>query len=197
LESQSEILPKQNFKQTVKQTPKQNTVNVNEYEIHLHDSLLSTNTDTNNDKEIIITSINNNNGASGAKEQPQQTVIPVQSSAPTPEPKAKKKKTSALDFPLPFESEDFKNAWMKWHHHRTEIGKPYMPTGHEEALRKLQAMGEKGAIEAMQHSMSSSYQGIFPANTGKSNNNQNDKSHDTPKFRQGRVEPQGGGFGNL
>lgn len=201
LESQAEILPKQNVKQTPKQNTKQNTGNVNEYEIHLHDLLLSTNNNPTENKELNTTSNNNNNGASGEKEQPQQQVIPVQASAPTPEPKPKKKKTSALDFPLPFESEEFKNAWMKFHQHRIEIGKPYMPTGHQEALKKCEVMGEKAAIEAIQNSLSGSYQGIFPPNTGKSINNQNDKSHGntstTPRFRQGRVEPQGGGFGEL
>jgi len=62
---------------------------------------------------------------------------------------------------LPFQSKPFADMWADWMTHRKEIRKPLTATAAKYQLRKLEVMGEKRAIAAIEHSITNSYQGIF------------------------------------
>ncbi len=69
------------------------------------------------------------------------------------------------DLELPFESDSFKRAWEEFQAHRREMRKPVTLTGAAKLLKALQAMGETEAVEAIERSIASGWQGIFPPRT--------------------------------
>lgn len=68
------------------------------------------------------------------------------------------------DFVLPFSSPEFENAWLDYTIMRRSMGKAKRLTrrGAELALKKLSAMGERDAVQALQNSVANGWQGIFP-----------------------------------
>jgi hypothetical protein len=62
---------------------------------------------------------------------------------------------------LPFESEEFRQAWSDFVSMRKEIKKPLRPTATKAMLKKLQAAGEQLAIEALRESTANQWQGVF------------------------------------
>lgn len=63
--------------------------------------------------------------------------------------------------PESLKTEEFKAAWLKWHLHRLEIGKPLTEQSRKTQLAKLNAMGPERAIAAIEHSIAAGWQGIF------------------------------------
>lgn len=93
---------------------------------------------------------------------PQQvfdTIEPIQSK---PKPK---KKLSALDLPLPFNSVEFRDAWISWFNHRQEIKKPLSSETHKSQLKTMGAMGEKKAIDAIRFTIDKGWQGLHEADS--------------------------------
>ena len=62
--------------------------------------------------------------------------------------------------PLPFDSEEFRQAWDEWLQHRKEIRKKMTPLATRKALNALQEMGELQAIVAINLSISKGWTGI-------------------------------------
>jgi hypothetical protein len=107
-------------------------------------------------------------------------------------PRNRKDKPGVFDFPLPFQSEEFKQAWEKWFNFRIKSGRAYKTDdGVKNSLKKLQEMGEELAIQSIENSVSAEYQGLFVPTINKQNNGQKQKQ---TIIKNGRVEPSGGGF---
>jgi hypothetical protein len=66
-----------------------------------------------------------------------------------------------LEADLPFESEQFREAWALWVTHRKEIKKLLTPTSTKQQLSKLKTWGETRAIAAIEHSVAGGYTGCF------------------------------------
>lgn len=61
---------------------------------------------------------------------------------------------------LPFDSEEFREAWNEWQQHRREIKKKLTPTSIRQQLRELRDMGEAKAIDAIRFTIAKGWQGI-------------------------------------
>lgn len=73
----------------------------------------------------------------------------------------------------PFEGEKFKDIWNKWLQYRKDIKKPYKsPISEQSQLKKLSKYTEDVAIEMIEQSINSGWQGIFEINK-KTNGNTN------------------------
>ncbi|MEZ5328035.1 MAG: helix-turn-helix domain-containing protein [Verrucomicrobiales bacterium] len=62
---------------------------------------------------------------------------------------------------LPFDSDQFREAWSEWRQHRSEIKKKLTPTSMKRQFKELSEMGEQRAIAAIEHSIKGGWQGIF------------------------------------
>jgi hypothetical protein len=62
---------------------------------------------------------------------------------------------------LPFQSEDFCQAVQHWLTYKREKRQRYTATGLPLLLRKLEKLGERRAIDAIEHSIASNYTGIY------------------------------------
>ncbi len=69
--------------------------------------------------------------------------------------------TSDLIPRLPFQSEDFRQAVQDWLAYKREKQQSYGPTGLPKLLRKLEKLGERRAIDAIEHSIASNYTGLY------------------------------------
>jgi len=67
----------------------------------------------------------------------------------------------ALAPALPFESEEFRQAWSDFVTMRKEIKKPLKPTATKAMLKKLHEAGERLAIQALRESTANQWQGVF------------------------------------
>lgn len=80
--------------------------------------------------------------------------------------KNRKEKKDPEPVPLPFETESFRKAWESWRiYRRTQKLRWYKtPESEASALNSLKKLcpTEKEAIEAIEHSITSLYQGIYP-----------------------------------
>ena len=78
-----------------------------------------------------------------------------------------KKKKNVADAPvLPFESNEFLQAWQDFVAMRSEIKKTLRPTGMKLALEKLKGFGESIAIQSLKESTAGQWQGLYePKNT--------------------------------
>jgi len=65
---------------------------------------------------------------------------------------------------LPFDDQDFADAWNDWTQHRKEKKKPLTPTSTKLQLQALQDMGVDRAIRAIDHSIAQGYTGIYEPN---------------------------------
>jgi hypothetical protein len=91
---------------------------------------------------------------------------------PKPEPGSPKQERNrklnqkgAKPLTLPFADAEFVQAWEQWEQHRREKKKPVTPTSASLQLSKLEAMGARGAVEAITHSIANGWIGIFPPKT--------------------------------
>ncbi|HEV7999127.1 MAG TPA: hypothetical protein VGP63_04555 [Planctomycetaceae bacterium] len=62
---------------------------------------------------------------------------------------------------LPFQSEDFCQAVKDWLTYKREKRQAYTARGLPPLLRKLEKLGERRAIDAIEHSIASNYAGIY------------------------------------
>jgi hypothetical protein len=62
---------------------------------------------------------------------------------------------------LPFQSEDFRQAVKDWLTYKREKQQTYTARGLPPLLRKLEKLGERRAIDAIEHSIASNYAGIY------------------------------------
>lgn len=74
---------------------------------------------------------------------------------------SKRERFDPLTVSLPFSSAEFSASWKTWVQHRKEKRQPLTPTATRQQLAKLEALGESRAIAAIEHSVASSYQGIY------------------------------------
>jgi hypothetical protein len=65
--------------------------------------------------------------------------------------------------PEELNTDAFKAAWVEWLTHLKEKKCKVTPSAIRKQLKKLAAMGEAEAIAAIDHSIASGYQGIYPA----------------------------------
>lgn len=63
--------------------------------------------------------------------------------------------------PENLQTDAFKSAWSEWQQHRKEIRKPLTFTSAKQQIQKLAQMGVNRAIEAIKHSITNGWQGIF------------------------------------
>lgn len=81
-------------------------------------------------------------------------------------------KKTTEEVPFPFESLEFRMAWMAWLQDRKERKlKKYTTRGLKGQFKRLAKMGEQRAIAAIEYSIDQQWQGIFeercpPKNTG-------------------------------
>ena len=79
------------------------------------------------------------------------------------------KKSKALDdsveIPEGLQTEAFKAAWGEWQEHLKQKKKRPTRLASERQLKKLSEMGEGRAIAAIEHSITSNWQGIFESNS--------------------------------
>ncbi|HET6328684.1 MAG TPA: helix-turn-helix domain-containing protein [Planctomycetaceae bacterium] len=62
---------------------------------------------------------------------------------------------------LPFQSEGFRQAVQDWLAYKREKRQAYTATGLPTLLRKLEKLGERRAIDAIEHSIASNYTGLY------------------------------------
>jgi hypothetical protein len=62
---------------------------------------------------------------------------------------------------LPFQSEQFAEAWGEWVEHNRAKRKPLPPTTIKFQLRRLAKWGESRSMDAIEYSIRQNYQGIF------------------------------------
>jgi hypothetical protein len=75
-------------------------------------------------------------------------------------PKGERLKFDASKVVLPIQSEAFREAWLLWCQHRTEIKKPLKPTSCDQQLKQLAEWGESRAIAAIRYTVAKGWQGI-------------------------------------
>jgi len=63
--------------------------------------------------------------------------------------------------PLPFESEEFSNAWMSWIAYRKEIKKPIKETTMKAQWKEFALWGEQKSIISIEMSIKNGWQGLF------------------------------------
>jgi hypothetical protein len=84
-------------------------------------------------------------------------------------PKTRGKRAVGFDatmLELPFLSAEFGKAWGEWCQHLREKKKPLGKSAGEKQLRKLASIGEARALAAIDHSITSNWQGIYEAKVG-------------------------------
>jgi hypothetical protein len=84
-------------------------------------------------------------------------------------PKGERLKFDASKVVLPIQSEAFREAWLLWCQHRTEIKKPLKPTSCDQQLKQLAEWGEARAIAAIRYTVAKGWQGIQEPDTSKRN----------------------------
>jgi hypothetical protein len=84
-------------------------------------------------------------------------------------PKGERLKFDASKVVLPIQSEAFREAWLLWCQHRTEIKKPLKPTSCDQQLKQLADWGEARAIAAIRYTVAKGWQGIQEPDTSKRN----------------------------
>lgn len=72
-----------------------------------------------------------------------------------------KEKPAVPELVLPFESEQFRDAWSDFVAMRSEIKKPLKPTAIKLSFAKLVVMGEATAIQSLKESTANQWQGLF------------------------------------
>jgi hypothetical protein len=78
------------------------------------------------------------------------------------EGKGKERRVTAID--LPFESEDFAEAWNDWVVYRKEKKKKLTPSTIKMQLKKLASVGEIRAIRMIAYSIEKGWEGLFEEN---------------------------------
>lgn len=63
--------------------------------------------------------------------------------------------------PLPFDSQEFKDAWGRWNDHRNEKKKKLTKGTAVMQLKKLESIGEARAIRMIDHSIENGWMGLF------------------------------------
>ena len=109
-------------------------------------------------------------------------------------PRTRTKNPEAFDLPLPFSSEEFKNAWLSWFDYRRKARKPMTDESLKRTITWISERTEGQVIAAINHSIRNSYQGLFEDK--EYNNKHNLKTQTDVRIeKNGRVEPRGGEFG--
>jgi len=63
--------------------------------------------------------------------------------------------------PLPFDTQEFKDAWDRWNDHRNEKKKKLTKGTAVMQLKKLESIGEARAIRMIDHSIENGWMGLF------------------------------------
>jgi hypothetical protein len=114
----------------------------------------------------------------------------------------KGKEEKAVEIILPFKSQKFESAWIKWIKYRKEIGKPYKSIESQKgALKQLSVFDEDYAIGLIERSISNQYQGLIFENTMSEylkfkNNGQKNRTNGNKQLIANTTN-QGGDFGEL
>ena len=66
---------------------------------------------------------------------------------------------------LPFDGQDFAEAWASWETFRREIKKPLPPTARNLQFQLIKAMGKATAIASIEQSINSNWTGLFMPKT--------------------------------
>ena len=75
-----------------------------------------------------------------------------------------RKEGGAVALDLPFESEEFRDAWQSWETYRKEKKKPLTQSTIKLQLKKIEGIGEARAIEMITNSILKSYEGLYEEN---------------------------------
>lgn len=63
---------------------------------------------------------------------------------------------------LPYDSEEFKEAWSDWKEHRKHMKEPLGPVAIKRQLNFLKGLGEQAAIKSIDNSINHNWTGLFP-----------------------------------
>ncbi len=77
----------------------------------------------------------------------------------------KRQPDELIPLPLPYDGEDFAEAWANWEAFRKEIRKPITPTIRRVQFQLILKMGKALAIEAITQSINSNWSGLFAPKT--------------------------------
>jgi len=80
--------------------------------------------------------------------------------------KLKKEIFSFSDFPENLKTEKFEESWKDWEQHRREIKKPLKKTQALKQLKMLSELGEKRAIQTIEHTIEKGWQGLREPENG-------------------------------
>lgn len=70
-------------------------------------------------------------------------------------------KSKDSGIPLPFDTQEFKDAWDRWNDHRNEKKKKLTKGTAVMQLKKLESIGEARAIRMIDHSIENGWMGLF------------------------------------
>jgi hypothetical protein len=63
---------------------------------------------------------------------------------------------------LPYDSEEFKEAWSDWVQHRAWMKEPVGPIAAKRQLKFLKTLGEADAVKSIENSITHNWTGLFP-----------------------------------
>lgn len=101
--------------------------------------------------------------------------IPVKKEPPNPQGGSDSKKTKPIlitkaqeqtELPDELDTPEFRATWTEWIAHRIEIKKPLLPMSIKKQLEMLAKAGERKAIESINQSIASGWQGVFEVKAG-------------------------------
>lgn len=80
-----------------------------------------------------------------------------------------KVKFEAIDFPIPanLDTDDFREAWIRWCTHRKELRKRITPLSCKKQLDHLASLGPKNAVLAIETAIRNGWQGIHSGSQGR------------------------------
>lgn len=102
-----------------------------------------------------------------------------------------KKKEQAPEVHFPIELNEAQESWNNWMAYRKQIKKPLTQMSQESNLKKWAVVGSKRLIAAVEHSISSGYQGLYEPSS------QNGASNKITTFQKTLNNLNDLGFGNL
>jgi hypothetical protein len=74
-------------------------------------------------------------------------------------------KKVAVEVPDALRTPAFETAWTEWQEHRRQLGKKFTPLAAKKQLAVLAQIGVRRAVEAINHSITNGYTGIFEPRT--------------------------------
>ena len=145
------------------------TKNVTETFRHNNTEYIILNTNTNNNKDFSKNNFLENFSENENFEKPiEEKISEPPNTEISPSKKVATKKVSQEsevdELELPFESEEFRENWLGFRQARREMKKPITLTAAKMIFKKLERFGEQVASKALEDSATNNWQGVFPEN---------------------------------